>query len=84
MAKIYITRKMPAAEELLKKHFEIEVNPEDRILSREELKKVVRDFDGVLTTLADKVDKEILEQAKALKVISNCAAGLDNVDLEVA
>ena len=84
MAKIYITRKMPAAEELLAKHFEIEVNPEDRILTREELKKVVRDFDGVLTTLADKVDKEILEQAKQLKVISNCAAGLDNVDIQVA
>ncbi len=84
MHKIYITRKMPAAEELLNKNFEIEVNPEDRILTRDELKKVVRDFDGILTTLADKVDKEILEQAKQLKVISNCAAGLDNVDLQMA
>lgn len=84
MAKIYITRKMPAAEEHLKDHFEIEVNSEDRILTRDELKKVVRDFDGVLATLADKVDQEILEQAKQLKVISNCAAGLDNVDLQMA
>ena len=41
MAKIYITRKMPAAEELLKKHFDIEVNPEDRILTRDQLKRVV-------------------------------------------
>lgn len=84
MGKIYITRKMPAAEELLRNHFEVEVNPEDRILTRDELKKVVRDFDGVLTTLADKVDKDVLEQAKQLKAISNCAAGLDNVDLQVA
>ncbi len=84
MTKIYITRKMPAAEEVLRKHFDIEVNPDDRILTRDELKKVVRDFDGVLTTLADKVDKEVLEQAKQLKAVSNCAAGLDNVDLQVA
>jgi glyoxylate reductase len=84
MVKIYITRKIPAAEELLKNHFEIEVNREDRILTRDELKKVVRDFDGIVTTLADKVDQEILEQAKQLKVISNCAAGLDNVDLQMA
>src|SRR5579862_4318146 len=81
MTKIYITRKMPAAEEVLQKlnrvHFEVEVNPEDRILTRDELKKIVRDFDGILTTLADKVDQEILEQAKQLKVISNSAAGLD-------
>lgn len=84
MVKIYITRKIPAAEELLKNHFEVEVNREDRILTRDELKKIVRDFDGVLTTLADKVDQEILEQAKQLKVISNCAAGLDNVDLQMA
>lgn len=84
MPKIYITRKMLAAEELLQNYFEVEVNPEDRSLTREELKKVVRDFDGILTTLADKIDKEILDQAKQLKVISNSAAGLDNVDLQVA
>ncbi len=84
MARIYITRKMPAAEDLLRNHFEVEVNPEDRVLTRDELKKVVRDYDGVLTTLADKVDKEVLEQSKQLKAISNCAAGLDNVDIQVA
>jgi len=84
MVKIYITRKIPAAEEILKNHFEVEVNPEDRILTRDELKKIVRDFDGIVTTLADKVDQEILEQAIQLKVISNCAAGLDNVDLQMA
>lgn len=84
MRKIYITRRMPAAEEILQEHFEVEVNPENRILTRDELKKVVQDYDGILTTLADKLDKEILESSQKLKVIANCAAGLDNVDLEVA
>lgn len=84
MAKIYLTRQMPAAQELLGQHFEVDANLDNRILSREELKKVVHDFDGVLSTLADKLDKEILEHSQKLKVISNCAAGLDNVDLVVA
>jgi glyoxylate reductase len=84
MPKIYITRQMPVAEDVLGKHFELEVNPESRVLSREELKKVVYDCDGILSTLADKLDKEILQHSQKLKVISNCAAGLDNVDLVVA
>lgn len=84
MEKIYLTRQIPAAQELLGHHFEVEANLENRILSKQELKKVVRDYDGVLSTLADQLDKEILEQSQRLKVISNCAAGLDNVDLIVA
>ena len=84
MRKIYITQPMPIAQELLSSRFEVEVNSFNRVLTKEELKKVVRDFDGVLSTLADRFDKEVLEQAQKLRVISNCAAGLDNVDLVVA
>jgi glyoxylate reductase len=84
MRKIYITRQMPAAREVLKGHFDVEENLQDRILSREELKQVVRQFDGVLSTIADKLDRDVLESAERLKVISNYAAGLDNVDQVVA
>ncbi|HUD01414.1 MAG TPA: D-glycerate dehydrogenase [Rhabdochlamydiaceae bacterium] len=84
MHKIYITRQMPAAREVLRGHFDVEENLQDRILSREELKQVVRQFDGVLSTIADKLDRDVLESAEQLKVISNYAAGLDNVDQVVA
>jgi glyoxylate reductase len=85
MVKIFITRQlMPVARELLSAHFEIEENLHDQPLPREELKRVVQDFDGILSTIPDRLDKEILEHAKRLKVISNCAAGLDNVDRSVA
>lgn len=75
---------MPIARELLSAHFEVEENPLDQPLSRDELKKVVQHFDGILSTIPDRLDREILEQATRLKVISNCAAGLDNVDTAVA
>lgn len=85
MVKIYITRQiMPIARELLSAHFEVEENRLDQTLPREELKQVVHHFDGILSTIPDRLDKEILEHAKQLKVISNYAAGLDNVDTAVA
>lgn len=85
MVKIYITRQiMPIARELLSAHFEVEENRLDQTLPREELKQIVQNFDGILSTIPDRLDKEILEHAKRLKVISNYAAGLDNVDTAVA
>ena len=49
---------------------------------RAELLDAVRDCDGVLTLLTDKVDDEFLDAAGAqLKVVSNYAVGFDNVDV---
>ncbi len=84
MRKIFITRQIPVARELLAAHFDVEENPHDQVLPREELKRIARDFDGILSTIPDRLDKEVLESAQRLKVISNYAAGLDNVDQMVA
>ncbi len=79
MRKIFITRHLiPAATELLRSRFILEENPHDQVLPRE------GNFNGILSSTPDRLDKEILENAKALRVISNCAAGLDNVDTAVA
>lgn len=85
MHKIFITRAlMPIAKELLIQHFTIEENPLDQPLSRDELKRAFQECDGILSTIPDKIDKEILEHTKKLRVISNCAAGLDNIDVAAA
>lgn len=85
MNKIFITRQiMPIARELLSAHFEVEENLLDQPITREELKKIVQHFDGILSMVSDRLDREILEHATRLKVISNCGAGLDNVDTAVA
>lgn len=85
MHKIFITRAlMPVAKELLSQHFIIQENTLDKTLSREVLKRAFQEFDGILSTIPDKIDKEILEHAKNVRVISNCAAGLDNIDLAAA
>jgi glyoxylate reductase len=38
--------------------------------------------DGLITMLSDRVDQTVLDQAVNLKVISNMAAGTDNIDLK--
>lgn len=38
--------------------------------------------DGLMTTLSDRIDAAIIEQAVNLRVISNMAAGVDNIDLD--
>jgi glyoxylate reductase len=84
MRKIFITRQlMPIGEQLLKPHFHVDVNPNDRPMTAEELKKIVKEYDGIVSTTSDKLNRETLSGAK-IKVISQCAAGLDNVDLAFA
>lgn len=85
MKKVFITRPLPQiAKQMLAQYFLVEENPVDEILARDKLKKVVQEYDGVLTTIGDIINKEILSEAKKAKVISNYAIGLDNIDLELA
>jgi D-3-phosphoglycerate dehydrogenase len=58
------------------------MNPFKRKLCLEEaLQFYAKDIDGVIAGTEDISDK-MLEQAKNLKVISRCGAGIDNVDLD--
>ncbi len=43
-----------------------------------------KDADAILSLLRDKFDRDILEQCKKLKVISNYATGYDNIDIDTA
>lgn len=83
--KILVTRRiMEPAIELLKKYGEVEVNPHDRPMTREELLSAIKDKDAVLTQLVDKVDKEFFDHAPNVKIVANYAVGYDNIDIEEA
>ena len=47
----------------------------------ESLLEEVRDVDGLLTLLTDKIDASVMQAAPKLKVISNLAVGYDNIDV---
>jgi glyoxylate reductase len=85
VAHIFVTRGLPGpALERLKQAHEVELWPERLPPSPDELSKHARNADGLLTMLTDRVDAKLIESAPKLKVISNYAVGLDNVDLKTA
>ena len=51
---------------------------------RAQLELEVKRCDGLLTMITDVIDAHLLENPSNLKVISNMATGLDNIDIETA
>ncbi len=85
MKKLLITCPIPKiAEEILGDYFSVEMCDKKGGLSYLDLLSKVDSFDVILTMLSDKIDKRMLDQAKNLKVISNYAVGLDNIDVKYA
>ncbi len=85
-ASVYVTRLIPEeniAE--LRKHFDVEVNPDDRALSKEELKVKLKGKNAVVSLLTDIIDGEVLDAAGSqLKIVANYAVGFNNFDLAAA
>ncbi len=52
--------------------------------SQQELLKRVVGVGGLLSLLTDRIDANVMDAAPRLKVISNCAVGVDNVDVATA
>lgn len=88
MARIYITRRIPEpAEEMLRTAgHECDVNPEDRVLSREELHAALKaePYEGILCLLTDTIDAAALDAAPNVKIVANYAVGFNNIDVEEA
>ena len=84
--KIWVSRRLPeSVMELLEKNFEVDCNPRDRGLSREELLVMVKGRDGLLPLLTDRIDHEVMEAAGGqLRVIANYAVGFNNIDVPAA
>ena len=62
--------------------FDLDVWPEDFPPSREALLKRVEGVDGLVCLITDQIDGEVLAAAGAqLKVVSQMAVGVDNVDV---
>ena len=53
-------------------------------LEPEELRAIIKDYDGLAVRSATKVTKEIIEAAHRLKVIGRAGTGTDNIDKEAA
>ena len=83
--KVYITRLIPQEGiELLQTTCDVEINPYDRPLNREELLEKVNGRDGVLCLITEKIDAEVYDAARSVKGFANYAVGYDNIDVPEA
>lgn len=83
--KILVTCNIPRIGiELLQDHFEVDINSTSETLSRSMLKEKIKDADAILCLLTDQIDREIIDAAPRLKIISNHAVGYDNIDVAYA
>ncbi len=84
MEKIFCTYKLPDFVRKILNGYDVKMNDENRQLSKKETINNSRDAVAILSMLTDKIDKEVIDGCPKLKVISNCAAGYDNIDIDHA
>ena len=86
MKKILITRKLlKPSEERASKIFHLKLNKDDNILTKDELINQSNGLDGILSSITDKIDSDlIIKLPKTIKIISNFAVGFGNIDIEAA
>ncbi len=83
--KVLVTRKIPEAGIAeLQKNLDVHVNPEDTPMKKDAIIHAITDAQGLVCLLTDRIDKEVLDAARELKVIANYAVGYDNIDIETA
>ncbi len=83
---VYVTRQLPQpALDLLAEHCAVEVNPDDRVLTHDELVERVRGRDAVLCLLTDPVDDAVLASAApTCRIFASYAVGINNIDVAAA
>ncbi len=82
MAKVLVSAVLPGpALDRLRLHHEVEVGADPTGLGREGLIARIEGASAVITRVSDRVDEAVLDRAPALRIVANCAVGVDNVDL---
>lgn len=83
--KVFVTRHLtPEAEEKLNAFCDAEYWPEETPPPHAVLLEKTRTVDGLVCLLSDSIDAAVINQAQNLKVISQVAVGVDNIDLAAA
>lgn len=86
MAIVHVTRQLPgdALQRIPDAGHQLVVRRDQMPPSPAELRRIAADADALITTLADRVDAELLDAAPRLKVVANYAVGADNIDVQAA
>jgi len=83
--KVLLTRKLHdfALKELKKRH-QIEIHSGTIPMPKKKLIEKIKNKDGLVCFPYDIIDKQVIDSAKKLKVISTFSVGFDHIDIEYA
>ncbi len=84
--KVVVTRRWPeAVEKELRKHFDVELNAEDKALDKAGLMDALTRADALFPTVTDKIDADVLAaEPLRCRLIGNFGVGFNNIDIEAA
>ena len=86
MKKILFTRRLiETSEEYASNLFNVKFNVNDIVLSKEEIISQSNDCDGIISTVTEVFDDDIISNlSKSIKIISNFGVGFNNIDIDAA
>ena len=84
--RVVVTRRLPApCEAEAARRFDAVLNPDDRPLSADQLAAAMREADGLLPTVTDRLTAEVIGAApRRVRIIANFGVGFNNIDLAAA
>jgi len=78
--KVLATRPLfPAAQKILNANCEVDYWTQPERISKDELLRRIKDKEGLVCLLTEKVDEELLAAAPKLRIAANVAVGYDNI-----
>jgi lactate dehydrogenase-like 2-hydroxyacid dehydrogenase len=83
---VIVTRRLPAAvEDQLKREFDAQLNADDHPFTAAELTNALRQADGLLPTVTDRITPDVLAaEPLRTKIIANFGVGFNNIDIAAA
>ena len=84
--RVVVTRKWPEpVEKELQKHFDVQLNADDKPMSVGELQTALGNADALCPTVSDKINAEVLSaDPLKVKILGNYGVGFNHIDLEIA
>ena len=83
--RIFLCSRIPEeAERYLRARCRLEVYPGEDLVGRGRLLRAVREADGLIPTVTERIDAEVMDAAPRLRVIANYGVGFNNVDVGAA
>ena len=86
MKKILFTRKLiKTSEDYASQLFKVKFNIDDELLTKEEIITQSNDCDGIISTVTEVFDNDIISKlSKRIVIISNFGVGFNNIDIKAA